>query len=931
MSTYISSLGGVSGLASGVNWRDVIDALLAIERRPILSLQEREGTFNARLAAIRDVNSLALALKDKAFDISLRSNILAMSVEASGEAVTATASPDAAVGTHRVTVYSLATSTRAASTSFVGRAVDVNAALAQAGMAVDPTTGFFTINGTRITIDEATTLDNGSNSITALINGAGLGIVASMEQDSQGRLNLLKLYRADGSIDLGSGADTSNFLVAARLYDADPFSTWTSGVMEGSVEGTIAGDVSSDVRITFSYGGTTYTTDPGAISAAVADVTSLAQVAADIQDAFNAVLQGTGSVTVSVDDPSGTGNGKLVITDDKTGGSVSITSLSGTTVTGLEPLLAANGATQGETIVSTANLGMVETGEYLYESRLVTTLKDSWLSAYVESGDTEGKAGFDLDGTETVTFTYHGVTYETAALQAVTAGVTDLADVASDLQAKMNAQIGAAGSVTVTVYDPDGTGNARLVITDDNPTGGSEVSFSFTAAPSGMGLLSSDGAQAKGLVVVNGAAVTYDKYSDTLNDVLSRINASGAEVRAAYDSMNDAVVLTAERTGSASIYLEDVGGNLLQALNLTGEGAQVLGSNARFSIDTVNGGEVITSASNTVSGIIVGVTLQLRQVSEVDDDGSYVATTLTVTRDESQAVETVQQFIESYNQLVSQLTDYTRYDPQTGEAGVLNGTSQARDLLRRLKAMVGYPAEGIEDYPMTLAEIGITVGGTGAGTEELVAGELVLDTAAFTAALRDNPERVYRILGGYAGALELETGGTGSIASVSGRPTDRTEAGTYRVVSDADGNLTVYFTPVGGSEELVGTGTIQAGGSNDEIIPGVTLYAKSTLQAGTDYLEKPAHLTGVIKNLELYLEDVTRSGGLLYNVEDRMEKQIEDIQEQVERMEERLEMYEARLIRQFTAMEAILSQMQTQSQWLTSQIALLNRNWMTGR
>lgn len=928
MCAYLSSLGGVSGLASGVDWREIIDSLMAVERRPIVALQQREASVNARLVAVREVNSLAVSLKSKAFALSLRANLMARSVEVSGNAVSATAAPDAAAGTHKVTVFRLATSTRAASTSGIGSAVDASAALAESGMSVIPTTGYFTINGTRVFIDSSTTLDSGENSVTALINGAGLGIVASMARDGSGRFNLLKLYRAEGSIALGSGSDTSNFLQAARLYGSDPLSTWTSGVAEGGMEGTVAGDVSSDARVTFTYGGKTYTTQAGALSA-TGGTTALSDLAASLQAALNAELQGVGSVTVSIDDPTGAGNGRLVITDDLAGGSIGVASLDGSVTEGLQPLLASGGATSGETVVSAYGLGAASPGEYLYDARLAAVLKDSWLSGYVESSGTAGKIAFDLEGTETVSFTYHGVAYETGALAAATAGVTDLATVAADLEAKLNAALGTAGAVSVRVYDPDGTGNARLVVTDESPPGGSEVSFSFASAPAGLALLIGEGAEARGLVLVNGRAVTYDKYRDSLNAFLGRLNAAGAGVRASYDAVADGVSLTALQTGPASIVLEDVGGNLLEALNLLGEAAQSPGANARFSVNTVNGGQVMTSASNTLSGLIPGVTLQLLQVSDTDAGGTYVPTSLTVAQDTKKTLDAVKEFVSAYNELVSKLSAYTKYDVKTNTAGVLNGVSQARDLLRRLKGMVGYAAQGMDGYPMTLREIGIGVGS--ASTADLAAGELKLDESVFTAALRDNPERVYRIIAGYTGGVSLQAGGSGSIASASGRPTGQAGAGTYRVASDGEGNLEVYFTPTAGAEQYLGSGTIRAGGSNSTLIPGVTLYAKSTLAAGTDYLVKQESQTGVLKALEIYLGEVTASGGILSSVEKRMEGQVEDLKEQVEKLQERLGSYEARLVRQYTAMETLLSQMMSQSQWLSNQVSILNRNWSGAR
>lgn len=917
----LSSIGGIGGVASGLDWTSLIQRLMTLESAPKLFLQQRESTLNARLLALRDVNARLLSLKVKALGLAQPSSINGRSISVAGQAATATATPAAATGSHRVTVYRLATATKAASTGFLGEGVDSAAPLASAGFASTPSTGTFSINNVAFSIGAATTLAVGDDSIVAKINAAGLGITAGVEKDSAGRDNLLKLYRAAGSIQMGSQGDTSNFLSAAMLFGADARSTWTSGALEsGLVEGAIAGDVSADVTLSFSYGGTSYTT--GALSAATADVTSLAEVAADLEAGMNAALGSAGSVTVSVNDVAGPGGAGFVITDDRTGGAISLASLAGTDASGLGGLLVAGGATLGETVVSFANMGRVLAGSMLYQSRLATALADAMQSGVVGSATEQGKAGFDLDGSETLSFEYHGVAYATAPLEAATAGVTDLSDVAADIQAKMNAQLGGAGSVTVRVLDPAGSGGARFAITDGAPAGGSGLSFAFTGSPAALKLASGEGAEASGAFLINGVAIGYSKYYDSLNDVIGRINASTAGVVAQYDPTSDRLLLTSKVTGGATMFAEDVGGNFLAAVSLDDEASQTLGVNARFSIDTLAGGGILTSSTNTIA-MIPGVTLSLKAVSPMDAYGVYTATTVAVSVNTDGAVSAIKSFVAGYNEVLQSLAASTAYDTETSQAGTLNGSSQVRNILRDLRAMVSGAAQGLSGRPLSLYDLGITIGAGGA---------LAVNDDLLLSAVGANPEKVALVLTGYAGAATLTPGGAGSLSSASGRPTESSQAaaGTYRIVSDSEGNLSAYFTPVGGAEAFLGTGVITAGGTNTTLVPGLTLRAAPTLRAGTDFLTKPESQTGLFKNLELYLERSTSSTGVLSGEEKLIQTNIKTLKSQMDRMDQRLLLRQSALERQFTAMETIISSMQSQSAWLTAQIQILNNNWMRG-
>jgi len=80
----------------------------------------------------------------------------------------------------------------------------------------------------------------------------------------------------------------------------------------------------------------------------------------------------------------------------------------------------------------------------------------------------------------------------------------------------------------------------------------------------------------------------------------------------------------------------------------------------------------------------------------------------------------------------------------------------------------------------------------------------------------------------------LNAGGTGSVDSITGTPTQEIRTGTWAITSDAAGSLSAVFTPTNGGAEPPISGTITAGGANTTLIPGMTLTNGGALQAGTD-------------------------------------------------------------------------------------------------
>lgn len=100
----------ITGLASGLDVDSIIEQLMALERRPLELMQQRQLELEAQKGAWRDVNTRLRNLADKFGSLKLQATYLAKSAESSNQDVlTATASHNAGMGTYKIEVERLAT------------------------------------------------------------------------------------------------------------------------------------------------------------------------------------------------------------------------------------------------------------------------------------------------------------------------------------------------------------------------------------------------------------------------------------------------------------------------------------------------------------------------------------------------------------------------------------------------------------------------------------------------------------------------------------------------------------------------------------------------------------------------------------------------------------------------------------------------------
>jgi len=201
-------------------------------------------------------------------------------------------------------------------------------------------------------------------------------------------------------------------------------------------------------------------------------------------------------------------------------------------------------------------------------------------------------------------------------------------------------------------------------------------------------------------------SITINSTNNTLTGIRDAINAAAMGVTATI--VNDGsgtpyrLALTSTSTGvknSLKITTSGGDGSIGNLLNYDPAGIQKLtqtlaAQNANL---TVNG-IAITSASNTVSEAIQGVTLTLKNIT-------VAPATLTVARDTTAINTAASGFVDAYNALASQIKSRSAYGTSTSAGGALAGDGTLRLMQDQLRGIFNTPASG--GTLTSLAQVGI--------------------------------------------------------------------------------------------------------------------------------------------------------------------------------------------------------------------------------
>jgi flagellar hook-associated protein 2 len=257
-------------------------------------------------------------------------------------------------------------------------------------------------------------------------------------------------------------------------------------------------------------------------------------------------------------------------------------------------------------------------------------------------------------------------------------------------QASMTTAIGAAVNTTLTFDFGTISGGAFTAYNGVTGTGGTYAGSTFT----------SNGAGVK--------TVTISSTNNSLQGIRDSINNANVGVTATIVNDGGAtpyrLALSSNSIGKTNSMKISVAGDATVAglLGHDPAGTQNLkesatAQNAEF---TANG-IFVSKASNTITDVIQGVTLNLAKTTAS-------ATTLSVARDTASVTTSVNAFVKAYNDLTKTLTDLTYYDSKTKQSGPLNGDATARSIQSQLRSTIGSPLTGVSGSYTLLSQIGIT-------------------------------------------------------------------------------------------------------------------------------------------------------------------------------------------------------------------------------
>ncbi len=423
-----------------------------------------------------------------------------------------------------------------------------------------------------------------------------------------------------------------------------------------------------------------------------------------------------------------------------------------------------------------------------------------------------------------------------------------------------------------------------------------------------------------GYFSINGAFISVDKDKDTLASIIDKINQSTvAGVTAFYDASSKKISLTSKTTGAKNIELGTNPGtdtsNFLNSVGLV-PGGQVAGNPASVEVN----GVAVTAENNTVT--LNGVTFNLK---------SEGTATVTVKNDVDSMVEKIKGFVDQYNTVMdminAELAESKVSEPTTTAeltSGNLKGDSLLISIRANLRSFAYASVASLPSSMQQLSQIGISTGAVGSSLEQVKSGTLVLDEAKLRKALETNPEGVAALLGKGTASVTGESLGNGDGTNTTFTLAKTPVAAAPQPSITVDGE--VYTLVAGDPSTVAGSKEYSINYNTGVITFGIAPAAGKEVKATYDYDVTSGSEAGIAVRLKSVLGELTRVGGTFdgrIGSKGSVTKQISYQEKRIEDMERRLKMREEALYRQFTALETLMSKMNSQSSWLTAQLAQL--------
>jgi flagellar hook-associated protein 2 len=335
---------------------------------------------------------------------------------------------------------------------------------------------------------------------------------------------------------------------------------------------------------------------------------------------------------------------------------------------------------------------------------------------------------------------------------------------------------------------------------------------------------------------VSGTFIITDKNTDTVQDLLTEIESVfGGNVTASVDSAGK-IVVTDSVAGTSQLTLtlteNNEGGGSLDFGTFSSTTTGIAGGQAQAGQDAslVVDGITITRAENSISDILAGVTLNLKEAD------SAKTISVAVDRDYDAIVGKLEKFITNYNDMVDFIDEQFTYNEEEQTAGVLFGDVSLVSVQGGIQSIIIDRISGLPSSLRSLAQVGI---------DSDRDGKLTLDKDTFLEEIQSDFDGVVKVFAGVGQSSD------GDISFIS--HTKDTKPGSYAVnitqaATQASVTGTIDLTSgISGSEVLTitdkATGqiasiTIAAGADTDEIVSQINTelaqeYKQALRSSGT--------------------------------------------------------------------------------------------------
>lgn len=329
---------------------------------------------------------------------------------------------------------------------------------------------------------------------------------------------------------------------------------------------------------------------------------------------------------------------------------------------------------------------------------------------------------------------------------------------------------------------------------------------------------------------------TLEGTAKAINDAKIGVTASVVNTGTEYK-----LLLASNATGEANALTvtKDVGVNLAFDFGNPVQAAQ----NAQVRLGSGAGAIVVESASNNVSTLIQGVTLDLAAADETKQ------VTVSVSRNSDAIAEKVQAFVDAYNDTMSYVSAQFSYDGDKDVAGVLMGDTALMGVQRNLSSFVLRSVANGSSY-RALSSVGVTVGD---------GGKLSFDASKLSAGMLDDFEGVMRLFRSGGDTTHAKVSyvhaTSKTVESAAGYAVDVTQVATR-------GSVAAYSAAGLAIDETNDTLTLSVDGG---VRVTVSLAHKADYTAETLAAEVQAKINGAISGKVT----VTAAGGLLSLTSDR--------------------------------------------------------------